>query len=48
MLNTPFGKDEKEGSIAASQDEDKGQNVRRSRADEDSIAISAMMGMIFR
>ena len=48
MLNTPFGKDEKEGSVAASKDVDKGQKVRRRRADEDPIARSTVaMGMIF-
>ena len=46
-LNTPFRKDKKEGSVAASEDGDKGQKVQRRRADEYSIAVSATMGMIF-
>ena len=43
-----WGKEEKEGSVAASKDVDKGQKVRRRRADEDPIARSTVaMGMIF-
>ena len=40
-------KEEKEGSVVASKDKDRGQKVWKRRADEDSVSILAAMGMIF-